>query len=319
MYKAAILDDYQNVALQFANWEQLDGQVEVTVFNDHLFEESAIAERLSDFDILILNRERTPFSRPLLERLPNLKLMCTSGMYNRAADLAAARELGIDFCGTEMRSAATSELTWGLILSLARQIPQEDRNVREGRWQESVGVGLAGKVLGVIGLGKLGTPVARVGQAFEMEVIAWSPNLTQKRADEVGGVRLVDKDDLMADSDFITLHMPLSERSRGILQANDLAKMKKTAFLVNTSRGPLINEAALIDALEKRLFAGAGLDVYDVEPLPEGHPIRALNNTVLTPHLGYVSRDSYALSFAQTVDNIEAWLAGAPVRLINAA
>ena len=317
MYKAAILDDYQNVALQFANWKQLDGQVEVTVFNDHLFEDRAIVERLSDFDILILNRERTPFSRPLLERLPNLKLMCTSGMYNRAADLAAARELGIDFCGTEMCSAATPELTWGLILSLARQIPKEDRNVREGRWQESVGIGLAGKVLGIIGLGKLGTPVARVGQAFEMKVIAWSPNLTQERADEVGGVRAVDKDTLMADSDFITLHMPLSERSRGILQADDLAKMKKTAFLVNTSRGPLIDEAALIDALEKKLFAGAGLDVYDVEPLPENHPIRSLDNTVLTPHLGYVSRDSYGLSFAQTVDNIEAWLAGAPVRLIN--
>jgi phosphoglycerate dehydrogenase-like enzyme len=316
MYKAAILDDYQNVGLQYADWQSLAGEVEVTVFTDHLFDEDAIAERLAEFHILVLNRERTPFPRSLLERLPNLKLMTTSGMYNRATDMDGARELGIDMCGTEMRSAATPELTWGLILSLARQIPKEDLNVREGRWQESVGVGLAGKVLGIIGLGKLGTPVARIGQAFEMDVAAWSPNLTQERAD-AAGVRCVDKETLMAGSDFITLHMPLSERSRGILQADDLAKMKKTAFLINTSRGPLIDETALINALQANAFAGAGLDVYDVEPLPASHPFRSLKNTVVTPHLGYVSRGTYEVSFAQGVENIAAWLKGAPVRLIN--
>ena len=317
-YKAAILDDYQNVGLEFADWQRLAGAVEVTVFTDHLFDEDAVAERLAEFHILVLNRERTPFPRTLLERLGNLKLMTTSGMYNRSADMDAARELGIEFCGTEMRSAATPELAWGLILALARQIPKEDRNMREGRWQESVGIGLAGKVLGIIGLGKLGTPVARIGQAFEMDVAAWSPNLTQARADQVG-VRCVDKDTLMSGSDFITLHMPLSERSRGILQAGDLAKMKKTAFLINTSRGPLIDEAALINALQAKSFAGAGLDVYDVEPLPADHPLRALENTVLTPHLGYVSRDTYEVSFGQAVENIEAWLKGAPIRLINGA
>jgi phosphoglycerate dehydrogenase-like enzyme len=316
MYKAAILDDYQNVGLQYADWQSLAGEVEVTVFTDHLFDEDAIAERLAEFHILVLNRERTPFPRSLLERLPNLKLMTTSGMYNRATDMDGARELGIDMCGTEMRSAATPELTWGLILSLARQIPKEDLNVREGRWQESVGVGLAGKVLGIIGLGKLGTPVARIGQAFEMDVAAWSPNLTQERAD-AAGVRCIDKETLMAGSDFITLHMPLSERSRGILQADDLAKMKKTAFLINTSRGPLIDETALINALQANAFAGAGLDVYDVEPLPASHPFRSLKNTVVTPHLGYVSRGTYEVSFAQGVENIAAWLKGAPVRLIN--
>jgi len=318
MYKAAILDDYQNVGLQYADWQSLAGEVEVTVFTDHLFDESAIAERLAEFHILVLNRERTPFPRTLLERLPNLKLMTTSGMYNRSTDMDGARELGIDMCGTEMRSAATPELTWGLILSLARQIPKEDRNVREGRWQGTVGVGLAGKTLGIIGLGKLGTPVARIGQAFEMDVAAWSPNLTQERADEAG-VRCVDKDTLMENSDFITLHMPLSERSRGILQADDLAKMKKTAFLINTSRGPLIDEAALINALQAEAFAGAGLDVYDVEPLPADHPFRSLENTVVTPHLGYVSRGTYEVSFAQGVENIAAWLKGAPIRLINGA
>ncbi|MAF48375.1 MAG: D-2-hydroxyacid dehydrogenase family protein [Rhodospirillales bacterium] len=316
MHKAAILDDYQNVALGFADWRRLGGEVEVTVFNDHLSGEEAIAKRLRDFDILVLNRERTPIPETLLLRLPNLKLMTTSGMYNRSVDMEAARARGIDVCGTEMKSASTPELTWGLILALARQIPREDQNVRAGRWQETVGVGLAGKVLGIIGLGKLGTPVARIGQAFNMEVIAWSPNLTQERADEVG-VRCVDKDTLMSSADFITLHMPLSERSRGILQADDLAKIKSTAFLINTSRGPLIDEGALIDALQRKLFAGAGLDVYDVEPLPADHPIRRLDNTVLTPHLGYVSRDTYETSFAQTVDNIEAWLKGTPQRLIN--
>jgi len=318
MYKAAILDDYQNVGLQYGDWQSLAGEVEVTVFTDHLFDEDAIAERLAEFHILVLNRERTPFPRTLLERLPNLKLMTTSGMYNRSTDMDGARELGIDMCGTEMRSAATPELTWGLILSLARQIPKEDLNVREGRWQETVGLGLAGKVLGIIGLGKLGTPVARIGQAFEMDVAAWSPNLTQERADGAG-VRCVDKDTLMANSDFITLHMPLSERSRGILQADDLAKMKKTAFLINTSRGPLIDETALINALQTNAFAGAGLDVYDVEPLPALHPFRSLKNTVVTPHLGYVSRDTYDVSFTQGVENIAAWLKGAPVRLINSA
>ncbi|NQV55430.1 MAG: D-2-hydroxyacid dehydrogenase family protein [Rhodospirillales bacterium] len=316
MIKAAILDDYQNIALQYADWSSLDGQVEITAFNDHLFDEAAIAERLADFEILILNRERTPFPKSLLDRLPKLKLLVTSGMHNRAIDFGVTKERGILVCGSAMKSGSTPELTWGLILALARNIIGEDRNVREGRWQQTVGLGLEGKVLGVIGLGRLGKPVARVGKEFGMEIITWSPNMSQSRADEVGAVA-VSKDGLLATSDFVTLHVPLNGGSRGLLQAEDLAKMKKTAFLINTSRGPLVDEQALIEAVRGGVIAGAGLDVYDVEPLPQDHPIRSLENTVLTPHLGYVSDLTYRASFHDAVGDIEAWLNGKPVRVIN--
>jgi phosphoglycerate dehydrogenase-like enzyme len=312
--RAAILDDYQNVASGLADWDQLKDQVEFVFFTDHLEDEEEIAERLMDFDIVLMNRERTPFLKSQLDKLPNLKLLLTSGMRNFSIDLAAAQEKGLPVCGTQMISYATPELTWGLILSLARQIPKEDRLLRDGGyWQTTVGIGLEGRTLGILGLGRLGVPVAKIGLAFGMNVIAWSPNLTQERAAE-DGVTSVSKEALFSEADFITLHMPLSDRSRGIVGAEDLAHMKSTSFLINTSRGPLVDEAALIKALEENAIAGAGLDVYDVEPLPLDHALRRLENTVLTPHLGYVVEDNYRLNFGQMIENIEAWIKGTQTR-----
>lgn len=318
MTKIAIIDDYQGVALSMADWDGLGNDVDISVFQDHLEEGAALIERLSPFEVIVMNRERSPFPDTLQAQLPNLKLLITNGMYNASIDLAAAKSRGVTVCGSQAVANPTPELTWGLIISLARNIPLEQGNVRNGGWQTTVGMGLKGRVLGIIGLGRLGTPVAKVGLAFGMEVIAWSPNLTDERAAEAGVTR-ADKADLMAKSDFITLHMPLSDRSRGIVGAADIAQMKKTAFLVNTSRGPLVEEAALIDALENRKIAGAGLDVYDIEPLPTDHPFRRLENTVVTPHLGYVVDDNYTLYFPQAVENIAAWREGNPVRVIEPA
>ncbi len=316
MHRAAILDDYQNCALELADWKRLDGDVEITVFNDHSDDEEGVAERLADFDIIVMNRERTPMPKSQMEKLPNLKLLVTSGMHNLAIDIAAARELGITVCGTQMVAHPTPELAWALIMSIARQIPKADRSVRDGGWQNTVGVDLKGATLGIIGLGRLGVPVSTMGNFFAMKVIAWSPNLTPERTAE-HDVECVSKDDLLARSDFITIHMPMSERSRNIIGAVDFAKMKKTAYLINTSRGPLVNEAALIDALETGKIAGAALDVYDIEPLPADHPLRRLKNTVLTPHLGYVSKENYQLTFGQAVEDIEAWVKGDPIRLME--
>ncbi|MBT4587784.1 MAG: D-2-hydroxyacid dehydrogenase family protein [Rhodospirillaceae bacterium] len=314
MFKAAILDDYQNAAPGLADWDQLGGQVEFTFFNDHLENEDEIADRLREFEIVLMNRERTPFLKSQLDKLPNLKLLLTSGARNFSIDVAAAQANGVIVCGTDMVSYPTPELTWGLILSLARNIHHEDRLLREGGfWQTTVGLGLQGRVLGVVGLGRLGMPVAKIGQAFGMEIIAWSPNLTKERAGEVG-VKSVTKEELFSAADFITLHMPLSDRSRGIVGADDIALMKPTSYLINTSRGPLVDEAALIFALKSSKIAGAGLDVFDVEPLPLDHAFRGLENTVLTPHLGYVVEDNYRASFAQMIENIEAWIKGSPSR-----
>ena len=312
MAKIALLDDYQNIALTMADWSSLH-DAEITVFNHPLGGPEQVAAALQDFDIVGIMRERTPFPRRLLQKLPNLKLLITTGMRNLSIDLAAAQELGVTVCGTQGSSVAAAELTWGLILGLMRHIPQEDNGMRTGHWQTTIGHDLSGKTLGVIGLGRLGARVAAVGVAFGMELIAWSPNLTPERA-AAAGARLVSKEELLTQADIVTLHIVLSERTRGLLGAQDLALMKPTAYLINTSRGPLIDEAALIDTLYDNRIAGAGLDVYDHEPLPAGHPLRRLKNTVLAPHIGYVTVESYRPFYRQMVEGMRAFLDGAPVR-----
>ena len=316
MARVALLDDYQSVARGMADWKSLPAGTEVVVFKDHLADEDALATRLADFDIIMALRERTPFPRPLLERLPKLKLLITAGMRNASIDMKAAAERGILVCGTSGLPYPTAELAWGLILSLARRIPAEDRATREGRWQTSLGLGLNGKTLGVIGLGTLGSRVARVGRAFEMEVLAWSQNLTAERATAAEAM-LVAKDDLLARSDFVSIHLVLSERTRGLIGARELGLMKRNAYLVNTSRGPIVDEAALIRALGDGTIAGAGLDVFDEEPLPLDHPFRRLPNIVITPHLGYVTEETYRIFYGQAVEDIKAFLRDEPVRLLR--
>ena len=318
MIRVALLDDYQGVALQSARWNTLPPDVEVLAFRDHLAEEDALVERLGDFDVVMALRERTPFPRSLLRRLPRLKLLTTAGMRNASIDLEAATELGVLVCGTGGSGSGTPELTWGLILALLRHIPREDRATREGRWQETVGVDLRGRTLGILGLGNIGGAVARVGAAFGMRPLAWSQNLTEARASECGA-ELVGRDDLLARADVVTIHLVLSDRTRGLLGARELGLMKPTAYLVNTSRGPIVEEAALVDALRRRAIAGAALDVFDREPLPPGHPFLAMDNVVLTPHLGYVTEHGYRVFYEQTLENIAAFLAGAPTRVLNPA
>jgi D-3-phosphoglycerate dehydrogenase len=315
--RCAIIDDYQNCALELADWKSLSGDVEFTVFTDHLTDEDAIAKRLRDFEIVSIMRERTPFTATLFAKLPNLKLLLTSGMRNAAIDVAAAKDHGVTVCGTQMLGYPTAELTWGLILGLLRHIPLEDRSTRLGTWQRTLGVCVREKVLGVVGLGRLGSQVATVGRAFGMEVIAWSQNLTAERCAEFGA-RLVTKDELFSRSDIVTVHLILSKRTRGLITAADLARMKPTAYFVNTSRGPIVEEKALISVLERKAIAGAALDVFDIEPLPLDHPLRRFDNTVITPHLGYVSAENYRRIFSTEVDNIRAWLAGKPINIVEA-
>jgi len=316
MSRVAILDDYQNVARHMADWSSLPAGSDVVVFADHLKDAGAVAARLADFEAVVAMRERTAFPRALLERLPRLKLLVTTGMRNASIDVAAATERGIVVCGTAGLPYPTAELTWGLILALMRRIPAEDRATREGRWQVSCGLGLNGKTLGVIGLGGLGSRVAKVGRAFEMDVIAWSQNLTEARAAEVGA-KLVAKDELLARADVASIHLVLSDRTRGLIGARELALMKPTAYLINTSRGPIVDEGALVAAVRKGTIAGAGLDVYDDEPLALDHPLRNLPNTVITPHLGYVTEEGYRIFYGQALEDVKAWLAGQPVRVIR--
>ena len=314
--RLAILDDYQGVAQSMGPWDRLPPGMEVTVFRDTITDQAALVARLLPFDSILMMRERTPFPRALIERLPNLKLLITTGARNRSVDDVACAERGIVFCGTPSHGDPTADLTWGLILSLVRDIPRQQDALRAGRWQTHVGLGLEGKTLGVIGLGKLGARVAKVGQALGMNVIAWSTNLAEARAAEIGA-RRVDKATLLREADVVTLHLVLSDRSRDTIAAGDLALMKPTAYLVNTSRGPLINQAALIAALKEGRIAGAGLDVFDIEPLPAGHPILDAPNTVLTPHLGYVSVQNYRMYYEATVEAIAAYQKGAPIRVIT--
>lgn len=301
MTRIAILDDYQDVARRFADWDGLDA--EVVVFTEHHDD----IDHLEPFDVIMAMRERTPFPRERLERLPNLRLLVTTGMGNAAIDTEAARELGIAVAGTGGTPTHTAELTWALILALARHVPAEDAAVRAGGWQHTVGVELSGLTLGVIGLGRLGSQVARIGEAFGMNVIAWSQNMDTP----------LTKQELLRRSDVVTIHVRLSERTTGLIGAEELALMKPTAYLINTSRGPIVDENALLDALHNKAIAGAGLDTYDIEPLPADHPLRSAPDTVLTPHIGYVTDASYEVFYGEAVEDIAAWLRGEPIRLIN--
>ena len=316
MPKVAVLDDYQNVAQEMAAWDSLPANVSVDFFQDHLSDEDDVARRLEPYEIVVAMRERTPFQRTLFSRLPNLKLLVTTGMRNASIDMAAAAEHGVTVCGTDGLPYPTAELTWALILALVRRIPTEDAATRAGQWQVTMGEGLQGKTLGVIGLGRLGSQVASIGRAFGMNLVAWSQNLTADRAAEFGA-RLASKDELLSESDIVTIHLVLSDRTRGLLGERDLSLMKPSAYLVNTSRGPIVDESALIGALESGTIAGAGLDVFDIEPLPIDHKLRALPNTVLTPHMGYVTVETYRIFYGDAVENIAAFLSGNPVRVIS--
>jgi phosphoglycerate dehydrogenase-like enzyme len=313
--RIAVLDDYQRIALGIAPWADLGGEVEVTAFSDHLDDDEEVVERLAPFDIVVAMRERTPFPRSRLERLPALRLLVTTGMGNAAIGVEAARELGITVCGTGGLPSHTAELTWGLILALTRSIPAEDRQVRDGGWQHTIGPELAGRTLGIAGLGRLGTRVARVAHAFEMPAIAWSENLDRDHAAAIG-VEPVGKDEMFERAEIITIHLRLSDRTRGLVGAAELARMGPSAYLVNTSRGPIVDELALVAALEAGTIAGAALDVYDREPLPADHPLRTAPNTVLTPHIGFVTTGTYEIFYGDAVEDIAGFLRGEPVRVV---
>jgi len=316
--RCAVLDDYQGAAQRYADWTPLEGRVAVEVFREHLDNEDALAAALRDFDIVMLMRERTPFPRTLIERLPGLRLLSTTGARNASVDVAACRDHGVVFCGTRSSGHAAAELTWALILAQLRHLPLENGNLRAGgAWQSTEGLELAGRRLGVIGLGRLGIAVAKVGKAFGMDVMAWSRNLDDARCAEAGAVRAGDLRELLAESDIVTLHLPLNEDSRGMIGAGELRSMKRDAFLVNTSRGPIVDEAALVRALREGWIAGAALDVFDQEPLPADHPLRTLPNVLATPHIGYVTAEAYRLFYADAVENIVAWLDGKPLRVIE--
>lgn len=315
MTRIAVLDDYQGVAASYANWRSLDA--EVVFFTDHLSAEDSLVARLTDFDVVVAMRERTAFPASLIRRLPRLRLIATAGMRNASIDMAAARQRDVVVSGTAGGSlGATAELTWGLILAVSRHIPLENQAVRDGGWQTTVGADLAGRTLGVLGLGRLGQRVARVGLAFDMNVIAWSANLTQETAAQHGVTR-VDKEALFAESDVLSIHTVLSDRTRGLVGAGELALMKPTAILINTSRGPVVDEKALLKALHDGVIAGSGLDVYDQEPLPTEHPLRRAPRTVLTPHIGFVTAETYRAWYAELVEDVAAFLAGEPIRVLN--
>jgi phosphoglycerate dehydrogenase-like enzyme len=317
MVAIAILDDYQKVALDLADWSRLKDNHRITVFHEPFPDEAAAARALVGFDVLCLMRERTPFPASLIERLPNLRLIVTSAHRNAAIDVAAARRQKILVCGTDSPGHPTAELTMGLMLALARHIHVEAAAMRAGGWQTTIGRDLRGLTLGIIGLGRLGGQVAKLGRAFGMKAIAWSQNLTAQRCYECG-VEKVEKDDLFRRADFVTIHTRLSERTRGLVGATELALMKPSAYLINTSRGPIVDESALLAALKEGRIAGAALDVYDKEPLPADHPLRSAPRVLLTPHIGYVTESTYRAFYGGMVSAIEGWLAGKPVHVIEA-
>jgi phosphoglycerate dehydrogenase-like enzyme len=305
--KVAILDDYQNVALTMADWSRVESKAEVTVFTDHVSDPDAVVARLQPFDVLCVMRERTPLPRQILERLPRLKMIASTGPGNASIDQQAVRERNIHLTNTGYRSTPTIELTWALILAVMRNLVGEASSVRAGGWQTSVGQELSGKVLGVLGLGRIGSEIARIGAAFGMDVIAWSQNLTPERA-QVASATPVSKEELFARSDVVSIHLVLSERTRGLVSGAEIAAMKPTAWLVNTSRGPIVDEEALISALRSQSIAGAALDVFDTEPLPAGHALRTLPNVLATPHIGYVAEDLYRTFYGDAAVSIEKWL-----------
>ena len=313
--KVAILDDYQGVAEQLVDWSTFEDSCEIKVFNQPFENEDNAIENLKNFEALLIMRERTPMTKKLMDGCPKLRFIATSGMRNLGIDLEYAKSKGIIVSGSEGNKNPTAELTWALILGLARNIKQESENMYQGYWQTTIGFELKGKTLGIMGLGKLGSMVAKVGKAFGMEIIAWSENLKIAEA-EKHGVIAVTKEELFEKSDFLTIHYLLSDRSRNLVKYEDISKMKKTAFIINTSRGPIINEDDLIKALQDEIIAGAGLDVYAIEPLPENHKLRFLPNVLLTPHIGYVTLDNYAKWYKQMAEDLQAFIDEKPIRVL---
>ena len=314
--KVAILDDYQNVSLILGNFEKLNKSFDFYVFNQPFDNEDSAIEQLIDFEVLLVMRERTPITKKIISNLKNLKLIITSGMRNKSIDFLSAKDKKILICGTDSSSNSTAEITWALILGLARNLREESENMYQGYWQTTLGYELRGKTLGIIGLGKIGTQVSKVALAFGMNVIAWSENLKLSVAKD-NQVLAVTKEELLEKSDFITIHTVLSDRTKNLITKKDFQLMKETAFLVNTSRGPIVNEFDLVEALEKNTIAGVGLDVYDIEPLPENHKLRFLPNALLLPHLGYVTKENYETFYSQMFENLKAFKEGKPIRVIQ--
>jgi phosphoglycerate dehydrogenase-like enzyme len=315
--RCAILDDYQNVALKIADWSALKGKADITVFNQHLGDAPSVIAALKDFEIICAMRERTPFRRETVEALPKLKLLLTSGMRNASFDMEALKERGVIVCGTGGYGNSTAGLTIGLLLELTRKIGLENARLKAGeKWQVTMGQDVEGRTLGIVGLGKLGLRVAAIAKALGMKVNAWSQNLTKEKCDEAG-VGYLPKDELMATSDVISIHVILSKRTRGLITRDDLARMKPSSYLINTARGPIVDEDALLDMLRQKKIAGAGLDTYSVEPLPVDHPFRKLDNVVITPHLGYVTEEAYRKYYGDMVENILGWIDGKPMRVIE--
>jgi phosphoglycerate dehydrogenase-like enzyme len=316
-YRCAVLDDYQNVVLKVTDWSKVTGDLDIKVFNEHLGDPENVVKALQGFGIVCAMRERTGFPRAVIEKLPDLKLLITTGLRNASIDVAAAKERGVVVCGTPSVGSPTSGIAIGLMLELTRRIGYENARMKAGvPWQTTIGVDLEGLTLGVLGLGKLGTRTANIAKAFGMKVIAWSQNLTPEKCKEAG-VDYVSKEDLFRQADFITIHVILSQRTRSLVGAKELGLMKPSAYIVNTSRGPIIDEAALLTVLRDKKIAGAGLDVFDVEPLPTDHALRKLDNVVLTPHLGYVATQNYRAYYGGVVDDIRAFLDGKPVRVME--
>ena len=316
MLKVAILDDYQNVSQQFVDLEKLSGKYEFKIFNKPFDDEADALEQLSDFEALLIMRERTPITKNIIENLTKLKFIITSGLKNKSIDLETAKKKKIIVCGTEMNTNPTPELTWGLIIGLARNFKEEIDNMYQGYWQTTVGVELKGKILGLIGLGKVGSQVAKIGKAFGMEVMAWSENLNLDTCKEIG-VLPCSKEDLIKNSDFLSIHVQGGERYKDCITIKEMDKMKKTAFLINTSRGPIINEDDLIIALSTNEIAGAGIDVYENEPLAENNKLRFLPNALLTPHIGYVTAENYIIIYNQMIAALEGCVNGKPIRVIK--
>jgi phosphoglycerate dehydrogenase-like enzyme len=307
--KIAVLDDYQGIAFTMADWSAVQQRADVTVFNDHLVDETEIINRLLPFEVVCVMRERTPLNRQILSQLLNLKLIISTGRRNASIDEKAVEELGITLKTTGYFGGGAPELTWALLMAIARNITVENANLRNGLWQTTISTDLAGKTIGIIGLGNIGTKIAAYANVFDMNVIAWSENLTEEKA-AAAGAKLVSKETLLKEADFVTIHLVLSHRSRGIIGQNDLDLMKPTAYFINTSRGPLVDEQALINTLQQKKIAGAAIDVYDIEPLPTDHPFRKLDNILATPHIGYVTEKTYKLFYEDTVTEILNWLNG---------
>jgi phosphoglycerate dehydrogenase-like enzyme len=312
--RIVLLDDYQGIALDYGGWDRVPDEWEKVALCQHIADPDELVEALAGAEIVVAMRERTQFPAETLDRLPDLKLLITTGMGNVAIDVAAAQRNGVVVCGTGMHGPATAELAWGLIIALVRKIPAEDTAMRRGDWQTTIGGDLAGATLGLVGLGRLGKRMVPVAKAFDMDVIAWSTNLDPEA--RAAGAEPVSKDELFERSDIVSVHYKLSERSRGLIGAGELALMKQSAYLVNTSRGPIVDTDALLEALEAGTIAGAGIDVYDTEPLPVDHPLRSAPRTIITPHLGYVTEDTYMVFFDDAVEDVLAWLAGEPVRVL---